>query len=147
MQIAMTQDLVDRIMGATLGISRTLRQKMACKADEHGNMLQIHALVHIREKEGMTMKEMADYLKITSPSATSFVNRLVKLGWVQRITDAKNRKLVRLKVSPAGMRMLESKMAERKAEMRQVLSLLPSQDQKDLARILSTLSTALESAS
>jgi DNA-binding MarR family transcriptional regulator len=143
----MTQDLVDRIMGATLGISRTLRQKMACKGDEHGNMLQIHALVHIREKEGMTMKEMADYLKITSPSATSFVNRLVKLGWVQRFTDAKNRKLVRLKVSPAGMRMLESKISERKAEMRKVLSLLPAQDQKDLARILSTLSTALESAS
>jgi DNA-binding MarR family transcriptional regulator len=135
-------DQVDRIMGSALMISRTLRQKMACK-DMDANMLQVHALVHIREHKGMTMKELADHLKITSPSATSFVNRLVKLKWVDRVTDSENRKLVRLEVSPEGERMLQTNIKERKEDMRVILSLLPAKDQEELARILSSLSDAL----
>jgi DNA-binding MarR family transcriptional regulator len=106
-------------------------------------MLQIHALLYVREHEGMTMKELAKHLKITSPSATSFVNRLVKLKWVERFTDPENRKLVRLKISTTGTAMLQQSMKERKEEMRKVLSLLSPDDQEELARILTHLSDAI----
>lgn len=144
----MPRDVTDSIMAATLGISRVLRQRMACKVgDSEANFLQMHALVHIREQEGMTMKQLADHLKITSPSATSFVNRLVKLKWVERVTDAENRKLVRLKLTKAGVSMLQTQMNERRNDMRSVLSLLPAKDQKELARILSSLADALQRTS
>jgi DNA-binding MarR family transcriptional regulator len=139
----MTQDLLDRIMGSALSLSRSMRQRMACKDDCDANMLQIHALLYVREHEGMTMKELAKHLKITSPSATSFVNRLVKLKWVERFTDPENRKLVRLKISTTGTAMLQQSMKERKEEMRKVLSLLSPDDQEELARILTHLSDAI----
>lgn len=141
-------DQTEHIMGAALGISRMLRKRMSCKiGDSDANYLQMHALMHIREHEGMTMKELATHMQITSPSATSFVNRLVKLGWVERVTDAENRKLVRLKVSKVGDSMLHTQMKSRKEDMRSVLSLLPAKDQEELARILSSLSDALQRTS
>ncbi len=110
-------------------------------------MHQLHALMHIREHEGITMKELADYLKITSPSATSFVNRLVKLRLVERTHDDINRKLVRLKLSKQGNAMLETKKRQRTEIMRDILSLLPSKDRQELARILSSLAQALQRTS
>jgi DNA-binding MarR family transcriptional regulator len=144
----MVQDQTDAIVAAALGISRTLRKQMHCKPTEgEGNMLQVHALMHIREHEGMTMKEVAEHLQITSPSATSFVNRLVKLGWVQRVTDSENRKLVRIKVSEKGDTMLQATMKQRKEHLRGILSLLPTKDQQDLARILTSLAHSLSHSS
>lgn len=141
-------DPTDGIMGSTLSISRMLRKRMACSmGDEDANFLQIHALMYIKEHEGMTMKELASHMQITSPSATSFVDRLVKLGWVERVTDAQNRKLVRLKVSKEGQLMLHTQMKARRDDMRSVLSLLPVKDQEELARILSSLAEALQRTS
>ncbi len=135
-------------MGSTLSISRMLRKRMSCSmGDEDANFLQIHALMHIREHEGMTMKELASHMQITSPSATSFIDRLVKLGWVERVTDAENRKLVRLKVSKEGQLMLHTQMKARRDDMRSVLSLLPAKDQEELARILASLAEALQRTS
>jgi DNA-binding MarR family transcriptional regulator len=136
------KDLIEHIMDSTLTISRALRQHMACHPKD-ANMLQMHALMYIREHKGMTMKELAGHLKITSPSATSFVNRLVKLKWVERFTDAKNRKLVRLRVSKKGEEMLQREWKQRTLHLEQVLSLVPSEDRKHLARILSSLASSI----
>ncbi|MSR86879.1 MarR family transcriptional regulator, partial [Candidatus Peribacteria bacterium] len=69
---------------------------MGCGA----NLLHIHSLFLISEQEGLTMKEIAKSLHITSPSATSLVNRLVDMKWVGREHDTENRKLVRLRLTP-----------------------------------------------
>lgn len=138
-------DQTDSIIASALAISRTLRREMACKTGAKDvNMLQMHALLHMREHEGMTMKEIAQHLKITSPSATSFVNRLVTMGWVERSADSSNRKLVRLNVSQKGLSLLQTNLNQRKEDLRKILSLLSAKDREDLSRILSSLSTSLQ---
>lgn len=107
------------------------------------NPPQMFALHIIHEHAGITMKELADLLCITSPSATSIVNRLVKLKWVVRVADPKNRKLVRVKLASKGKNMLESAMQEQAKAMKGVLNLLSASDQHDFARILTNLHTAL----
>jgi DNA-binding MarR family transcriptional regulator len=138
-----SEQLIEGIMQSTLVVSRTMRQRL-CHAPADANMLQMHALMFIREQKGMTMKEFAKCLKITSPSATSFVNRLVKLNWVERDADPANRKLVRLKVSSKGEALLRSEWKRRTDELQQILSLLSLGDQKELARILSFLASSLQ---
>jgi DNA-binding MarR family transcriptional regulator len=89
------------------------------------------------------MKELAGHLGITSPSATSLVNRLVKLKWVTRFSDPDNRKLVRLKTAPLGRAMQMKAMEKHVAMMRNILSYLPKSDQSSFARILTNLHAAL----
>ena len=78
-------------------------------------------------------------LYITSPSATSFVDRLVQLGYVRRKQDRSNRKLVRLSITETGKKILRKKMAEKKKIFATLLASLSSQEQALLLDLLTTV--------
>ncbi|MBP9773445.1 MAG: MarR family transcriptional regulator [Candidatus Peribacteraceae bacterium] len=136
-----SNDLID----LTFEVTRHMRKMMVCmdKDDKSMNWLQMHALSLIADHEGITMKEVATFMKVSAPSATSFVNRLVKMKWVERLTDASNRKLVRLKMTQAGKQMLLEKIAQKKQMMHGIISLLSDEDQAQMVRIYKNLLTSL----
>lgn len=118
---------------------------MMCDATSmHGmNPMQVHGMLAIAEHPGITMKELAEHLHVTSPSATSFADRLVKQQWVGRSTDATNRKLVRLTLLPKGRTALDRAVAEHSAVMRELFLLLTDEDQHQFERVLTNLKDAL----
>jgi DNA-binding MarR family transcriptional regulator len=135
-------DALDRIIDLTFELHRTFRQHMLqCMKDEKDelNFLQIFALVHIEKMPGLTMKELAQMLHVTSPSATSFVSRLEKGKWIERYHDQDNRRLVRLRLTPTGKKLVHGKMAKRRAELRRLLGSLPVSEQTAFATILDHL--------
>lgn len=140
---------VDRIITHMMELHRLLRRHSDTLGTqrEHSalNWPQLHALMLIREHDGMTMKELAKSLHITAPSATSFVERLVKLRWVSRHADPKNRKLVRIKVTEIGKSALTDAMQQKKRLLRRVFGLMQAKDQNEFARILQELCSVLES--
>lgn len=140
------QKPADKIIAHWMDITRLMRQQMgSLKKTSSMNPMQIHALLIIKEHDGLTMKEFATFLHVTSPSATSFVNRLVRMKWVKRIADKTNRKLVRLTLSEEGLKCLTTKMKEHSSMMRDLFTLLSLTDQKEFARILGNLRTTLAS--
>lgn len=140
------QKPADKIIAHWMDITRLMRQQMgSLKKTSSMNPMQIHALLIIKEHDGLTMKEFAAFLHVTSPSATSFVNRLVRMKWVKRIADKTNRKLVRLTLSEEGLKCLTTKMKEHSSMMRDLFTLLSLSDQKEFARILGNLRTTLAS--
>ncbi len=134
---------MQELLELTFRLGRQMRRKMLC-VSKNVNMVQVHALAIIAEAEGMTMKQLADKLMITSPSATSFVQRLVTTGWVERYSDPKNRKQVHLRLTKSGKSVLSQKMQERDEAAKLLLSRLPQSDQRDLLRILRRLVESLE---
>lgn len=138
------KDTTARVMAAAMGLGRALRTKLAPEDGMH--MLQVHALGFVEHHPGITMKELASMLCITSPSATAFADRLEKQGLIRRRHDSKNRKLVRLSVTPRGKAILKKKIAEKKTLITGVLRCLPARDQKTLARLLEELLTGCETA-
>jgi len=144
----MVSNPLDRILQAMIGFSRVMRHQMLTMAKE-GRMMnfhQVHALSLIEDHQGMTMKELAVALQITSPSATSLVNRLVRQRWVKRQRDAGNRRVVRLRLTPEGTKMLH-RMYEKRAEMmRNVFRLLSVKEQKQLASIVEKLRDTVHSS-
>ncbi len=103
------------------------------------NPQQQFALLIISDRDGITMNELARELGITGPSATSLVNRLVRMKWVTRVADPDNRRLVRLQMAQEGREIMHTILKERAKAMHEVLSLLPSRDRSDFARILTHL--------
>jgi DNA-binding MarR family transcriptional regulator len=140
-----TSDTPARIIQLWMEISRLLRKSMS-KRDAGAcqmNHLQMHGMSVVAEHPDITMKELADLLHISSPSATSFVDRLVKLSWLERVADAKNRKLVHLRMLPAGKEALALAVKEHSAVMHGLFSLLSSSDQAQFERVLLNLKEAL----
>ena len=139
------KDSLDRLIDSTYDFGRIMRQQMmgGMKIAGGANMLHIHALFLISEQEGLTMKELAKSLHIASPSATSLINRLVKMQWVGRMHDEMNRKLVRLWLTPLGKRILRQKHERRRDVLRHIFGHLTANEQLQLAKLHEKLSSKL----
>jgi DNA-binding MarR family transcriptional regulator len=125
----------ERLLQSTYELSRVLRQKMMteCKPEERSaNFLHVHGLMIVSEQPGITMKELAASLHVTSPSATTLVDKLVQLHWVDRIHDEKNRKLVRLRSTEEGAKVLSQHQRKGAAVMRKLFGLLTTHEQETL---------------
>lgn len=141
-----TNDTPARIIQLWMDISRQLRRNMmkgGRAAEVCMNPMQMHGMFVIGEHPNVTMKEFAKHLHISSPSATSFVDRLVKLKWVQRVPDPDNRKLVHLAVLPEGALALDKAKKQHASVMHDLFSLLQPSDQEQLERVLLNLKGAL----
>ncbi len=133
-------DYAQRVIELMFNVSRLVKNKMSTMArEDHVNWVQIHALCMIQDRKGITMKELANMLMVTAPTATSFVNRLVRDDLVTRQADPKNRKLVRLHLSKKGAKLMQAKIRQRQKLIRGVIAILPAKDQRELVRILENL--------
>lgn len=135
----MSSSIVPDITRTAHDIMRLLKRKMACCAVDDLHMGQLHALACVHDKGGMTMKELADALHVSSPSATTFADRLVNMKFLSRTHDAENRRIVRLKLTSVGKRVLQRKMAEKQRMVARVLSSLSDADKKEFLRILKSI--------
>jgi DNA-binding MarR family transcriptional regulator len=80
------------------------------------------------------MSELADALGATSMStATQMGDRLARLGLVQREHDGRDRRVVRLSLTPRARTLLERSLALRRRALKQALSSL---DDEELATLV-----------
>lgn len=141
----MSKNAADLIIDLMHEIHRIMRRRMTSFEREYGiNFQQLFGLMILAEHEGMTMKELATQLHVTSPTATFFVNRLVRLGWVKRHADRANRKLVRLRLTPKGRALLHKVVRARRAMIEKIVAALSVRDQREYARILTIIVHTLQ---
>ncbi len=140
----MMKNVIDRITELMVEFPRLMHRRMAkeCREESKVNILQIHALVFLRENQGATMSALARVLQVSSPSATSFVNRLVKMGWITRVSDPQNRKLVRLQVTPVGEKALADKLHARNRVIAGILVALDETERLEFERLLKKILTS-----
>ena len=84
---------VRRIMRTALGKNKKL---------DPSSWLRVETMKFIAENDKSKMKDIADYLSITAPSATSLVSGLVKSGFVIGYTDRDDRRASRLILTKKG---------------------------------------------
>jgi DNA-binding MarR family transcriptional regulator len=79
-----------------------------------------------RDRRGPTVGEVADYLLLRHHSAVGLVDRAVSAGLVKRVRDPQDHRIVRLQLTAAGSKRLET-LSELHLEELERLSLkLPS---------------------
>ncbi len=103
------------------------------------SLLQLETLRYIAENENPTMKDVADYLAVTPPSATALIELLVKSGKIKRLSTKGDRRVVCLSLTIGGKKALAAGFKEKTARMRALLETLSADDRKNLARILKNL--------
>ena len=89
--------------------------------------------------QGMRLKELAERLHIAPRSATEVVDLLAAKGLVERRAHPEDRRAPLLALTPAGEKLREKVLADRKREADEFFSVLPPQDRAELARILGEL--------
>jgi DNA-binding MarR family transcriptional regulator len=129
--------LLDRFMRAQPALQRRLAAELPEDLRVEMGAVTLHqlgALHTIHRRGSVTMSELADALGATSMStATQMGDRLARLGLVHRDHDRRDRRVVRLSLTPRARTLLERSLALRRRALKQALSSL---DDEELATLV-----------
>jgi DNA-binding MarR family transcriptional regulator len=126
---------LSRLMKEEMSFSNNLMQLSA---------LQIQMLFFLDHNKEVDMSDIARYLHIELPSATSLLNKLYVKKLVKRSADPKDRRIVRITLTSEGKSLLEQATSQRKKKMEKALSYLTKQEKTDLLNILNSLRSRLQ---
>ena len=101
--------------------------------------IQAETLFFIASKQKSQMKEIAEHLYITPPSATSMINKLEKNNLIRRTKDSKDRRSVYIELTSTGKKFIKKLNKEIESHMTMMLSPLNEEDKKNLINIYSKL--------
>lgn len=106
------------------------------------NFIRFKTLIFVDHHPDSSMRHIAEYLGVTPPSTTSLVNNMVKEGDLKRVLDKKDRRIVRLAITPKGKNNLKNAFKNMAGRIKKALSALNKAEINNLAKIMEKLSRA-----
>jgi len=134
-------ETIEKIIALIFLVGRSIRRQAStgiysCPL----SILQIETLRFVRENKRVLMKDLADYLHIAPPSATSIADDLVEGKLVRRLDDRRDRRITKISMTAKGKRMLENSLRKKIEGFRKKIEILSSSEKKSLLKILKKLS-------
>jgi DNA-binding MarR family transcriptional regulator len=137
-----TEDLRDRIAVLMLSILPFYHKKIFrsghCATGIHAAQYRTLGVL-MREGTPLTMSELGKRLYISKPYMTVLVDQLIRDGYVERMPDTRDRRVINISITPAGSRHLRRAGAEYKTDIKAILSDLNDEDLKELCLSLEKL--------
>lgn len=129
------------LVSLMFAMGRRMKQEMYREAGMP-SMLHFETLRYIDEEGKPTMSDVAGYLRVSAPSATTLIDTLIDDGIVTRAEDPNDRRRVRLALSAKGKKFLASASKARERAFGRIVARLSTSDRAELARILSIITSA-----
>ncbi|MBN1825336.1 MAG: MarR family transcriptional regulator [Candidatus Eisenbacteria bacterium] len=104
---------------------------------------QVHLLKLIEMNGSARVGEVAGFLGVSAPAASKNVDKLARLGLLDRITPAEDRRSIDLRITAEGREFLRLYRERRVSGLQPVLGNLTDQERVDLASLLGRFTTLL----
>jgi DNA-binding MarR family transcriptional regulator len=104
---------------------------------------QATALLYLDQREGATLRELADALSADLATASALVDRLTSQGLVLRETDPEDRRRARLLLSEAGVELLRPLQEATRQTNQLIVEAIGEQQAAELAAVLERLLAGL----
>lgn len=72
-----------------------------------GELMVLHMIDAKDDGRGVTVSEIGEWLRVTSPTVTQHINRLEEQGFVERFADAVDRRVVRIRLTGKGRQFVQ----------------------------------------
>lgn len=93
--------------------------------------------LEILSREGeLRMTDLAGLINVTTAAMTGIVDRLVREGYVSRVTDAADRRTIKVRTTAKGKRVVRNACAERKRIIGKMFGAISQADREEYLRIL-----------
>lgn len=129
-----------------LGRRRSLRDPLLALVE--GLQLtppQLHAISWLGVDGSLPISVLAQRIGISGPSATGLVDRLEKLGYVERRPNPDDRRVVLVSLTPAGESLAGECMSVVKQRLDHLMGVLKPASRKALIRLLREIDEAMGS--
>lgn len=138
-RMSFERDRSNELLPLMFEMGRILKREITSEGGDVCTFLHIETLRFIESHTAPSMSDIADYLKIAPPSATALITTFVKDGFLERVADETDRRVIRLRLSKKGKVMLQEAMRVRAKAFSRVIAHLSRKDTRELARILSVI--------
>ena len=130
---ATMEDLVSHmfIMG------RLMRDKMHRKVGNgQCTLLEFETLKYVKDSGRPHMREIANMFHVTPPAATLMIDGLVRTKLLARVMDQKDRRSVRVAITPKGKQLLERGITNKIKEMKRIFAVLTPAERTHFVGVL-----------
>ncbi|SEP41059.1 MarR family winged helix-turn-helix transcriptional regulator [Propionispora vibrioides] len=100
-------DLYIQLRKILIEISQTYREANSEPELPNLTIKQYYYLDNIYRINNPTYSEIAEKLKVTKPAVTSIVNKLIKIGYLERVQSATDRRVYYIMVNNRGKKLIE----------------------------------------
>jgi DNA-binding MarR family transcriptional regulator len=136
-----TEDVVDAVLNASRVLVAIAARSLA-DAGEEVTLTQYRALVVLASRGAQGVAALADAVAVTPPTASRLCDRLVRKGLVRRRTDRHDRRQVRVGLTEAGRRLIDTVTARRRKEIAALLAAVSPEEQQSVATALRRLTAS-----
>jgi DNA-binding MarR family transcriptional regulator len=122
-----------------------VQRREAGHLHHHGlSIAQFDVLVQLSREEGITQQMLAERLMVTKGNVCGLIDRMSESGLVERRADPDDRRANLLHLTAAGRARAEEIVPDHQEFLTHVMSVLPVEDRRTLARLLAQLDRALD---
>ena len=137
-------ELADELRPALLRLARELRKE----TEQLGvTSRQVTLLWLVRARPGTSMRDLAAEERISAPSLSGHVDRLERLGLIERVRATDDRRRVGLRLTPEGVKLLRRVRKRRTTWLAERLSRLDADELDGIASALPALHRLTEQES
>jgi len=119
-------DILKRILTAYNEISKSVNPMQLLKVDLTSS--QVKVLISFYAKDHYTMTELSRVHGVSVSTMTSMADRLLLSGLIERQRDDEDRRVVRVRLSPEGKKMVDYLMKVRRQELEKFLTELSDEE-------------------
>jgi DNA-binding MarR family transcriptional regulator len=106
-------------------------------------MPQYICLDLIDHHQRLKMKDIASELNVSLPAATGLVNRLFSLGYVKRLSDKNDRRIIHITLTPKAKKIVSHVRTHRKEAFQKTFATLSSLEREQYLNILKKIKSSL----
>lgn len=106
------------------------------------SMPQLSILMQLHHKGPCGMSEISERFDVTPAAASQLVEKLVQAGYLERAEDPSDRRAKLLKLSPAGVKLVEDGISERYRWMDDLVKTISEAEQAKVSEALDILTRA-----
>ena len=106
--------------------------------------VQLMTLHFVKHNDNCKTSDIANFLSVSPSDTTRIVETLVKKGFVERINDENDRRIIRLVIKEEGKKVFETIKQELALSFSKILEKINEEDAKALLRGMNALSNALK---
>lgn len=113
-------------------------------SEEHFTVPQFEIISCLDRKTGLSLSEIAERLLVSGGNVTGIIDRLERDGYVHRVRDKIDRRIVRALLTEKGFELYKSFLPRYKEVMHRINSGLTLEERKQLQRLLKKLAHGIQ---
>lgn len=116
-------------------IAKPLKQML----DEGISLEMYYCLQTLRWEGSMTMKECARWLRMPKQQMTKLADKMFQMGLVERVSDPKDRRIIKLQVTEKAVEYIELFLKEDISCFRHLLEQMSGEDREQFGQAVETI--------